>query len=137
MQVHAVAYCGIDRLTMGGCLVLALGDPGLRSMLAGQLGMAGEMPISVLDHRDRTLTATIRAGALLIIAEALIGSAPQDWLGTLRGQGWVGQIVVIVETKPPTYAVCNSIVVVQRADAGAAVLPLVHFWRTRRNGRVS
>ncbi|WP_037515960.1 hypothetical protein [Sphingomonas sp. PAMC 26621] len=120
-----------------GRLILAIVDTGLRSILAAQLGMAGHMPISTVDHLDPTLSEHIRATALLIIEEALIAPPVVDWAETLRNQCWMGQIIVIVNAKDDQIQQDDKVMLVDRRDAGAAVLTLVHAWQSQATVAIS
>ena len=95
--------------------------------------MAGEMPISTADHLDPTLGKDLRAAALLVIEGALIGPPPEDWAETLRNQCWSGRVIVIVDTAPEDHRPDDTIALVGRRDAGAAILALVQLWQSQRD----
>lgn len=120
-----------------GPLILAIADAGLRSILAAQLGMAGHMPISTVDHLDPTLGEDIRSTALLIIEEALIAPPPLDWAETLRNQCWAGQVIVIVNARDDHIQQDETIMLLDRRDAGAGILTLVHAWQSEATVPIS
>jgi len=120
-----------------GQLVLAITDPGLRSILSAQLGMAGETPISTTNHLSPTLSKTIRATALLIIEESLIASASPDWAETLRDQSWSGQIIIIVDKAADGHQPDDNIALVGRRDAGVAILALVRLWHLQHSEQLN
>lgn len=117
-------------------LILAIKDPGLRSLLAARLGMAGEMPISTVDHLDPTLGEAIRATALLIIEEAMIQAPLTEWVETLRNQCWAGRIIII-SNAVQGLAERDDTVMVARRDAGAAIPVLVQLWQAERARRLN
>lgn len=117
--------------TAPSSIVLAVTNAGLRSILSAQLGMAGEMPISTPDHCDPALSKRLRATALLIIEESLIGSAQTDWAETLRDQCWSGRIIIIVNKMPTGPPTDDEVTLVDRLDASRAILGVVRLWRSR------
>jgi len=110
-------------------LILAIVDPGLRSILAAYLTMAGETPISTADHLDPTLDATLRDRAILVIEEPLIASAPRDWTETLRDQCWTGFVIIIAHTLHESVPENDGVALVDRHSAPAAIPPIIQRWR--------
>ncbi|AOH82909.1 hypothetical protein AWL63_01870 [Sphingomonas panacis] len=117
-------------------LILAIRDPGLRSLLAARLGMAGEMPISTVDHLDPTLGEAIRATALLIIEESMIEAPLAEWVETLRNQCWAGRIIIISNAVLGLAETDDTVMVAPR-DAGTAIPALVQLWQAERGKRLS
>ncbi|EIZ78688.1 hypothetical protein WSK_2736 [Novosphingobium sp. Rr 2-17] len=109
-------------------LILAIRDPGLRSLLAARLGMAGEVPISTVDHLAPALGKKIRATALLIIEESMIDAPPAEWVQTLRDQCWKGRIIIISRTAE-RLAETDDTVTIRYSDAGVAIPALVQLWQ--------
>ncbi len=112
-------------------LILAIVDPGLRSILAAYLTMAGETPVSTADHLDPTLDATLRDKAILIIEEPMIASAPHDWTETLRDQCWTGLVIIIAHTLHEPVPESDGIALVERRNAPAAIPPIIERWRSQ------
>lgn len=110
-------------------LILAIVDPGLRSILGAYLTMAGETPISTTDHLDPTLGATLRDRAILVIEEMLIASPPLEWAETLRDQCWTGLLIVIVRDLPEPVQEAHGIALVDRRHAPVAIPTLIQRWR--------
>ncbi len=115
-----------------GHLILALHDLGLRSMLAAQLSMAGEMPISTTNHLDQTLGQRMRATSMLVIEHSLIASAARDWVQTLRNQDWTGPIIIIVDEMPDDGQRDEMVTLVEKRNPGAAILALVRRWHSQK-----
>lgn len=112
-------------------VVLAIVDPGLRSVLTALLGMAGEAPISTTDHLDPTLGENMRATAMLIIQGVMIGAAPTEWGETLRNQCWLGSIVIIAEQPLADVQPEDGVTLVHRRSASTGVVDAVQRWHSK------
>ena len=111
-------------------LVLAIAEAGLRSVLAASLALNDQLPIICTEYLDPALGAALRAAAILIIEEALILSAPEQWIETLRAQSWGGALIIIVEYMPNGINASDGLALVDRAYAVSAVTTLVNDWQT-------
>ena len=96
-------------------LVLAIAETGLRSVLAANLALHDHLPIICTDYLDPALGAALRAAAILVIEEALIVSAPERWIETLRAQSWGGGLIIIVEYIPNGLSASEGLALVDRA----------------------
>jgi hypothetical protein len=113
-------------------IVLAVADPGLRSALVAQLGLAGELVIATTDHLDGQLSPAIRATSLLVIEQSLISSVGPDWAETLRAQNWLATVIVIVDPVHGLKVVDEHIHLADREVAGVQILALLQLLRARR-----
>ncbi|MES2269464.1 MAG: hypothetical protein V4533_01150 [Pseudomonadota bacterium] len=110
-------------------LIIAISDPGLRSVLAALLTMAGETPISTVDHLDPALGAELREIAILVIDEPLISAAPPEWTETLRNQCWTGSLVIVADRLLRPSEPEDGIMLVQRSQAAYAIPPIISRWQ--------
>ena len=109
---------------------MAIAEAGLRSVLAASLALNDQLPIICTEYLDPALGAALRAAAILIIEEALISSAPEQWIETLRAQSWGGALIIIVEYMPNGINASEGLALVDRAYAVSAVTTLVTDWQT-------
>lgn len=111
-------------------LVLAIGEGAQRGLLAAHLTLHGHMPILCTDHLDPALGTALRGAAILVIEEALIAAAPDQWAETLRNQCWGGSLIIIVDHIPEGVRATEGIALVDRAVAIGAITELVEKWQT-------
>jgi len=111
-------------------IVLAIADPGLRSSLAAQLALAGELLILAENHLDPRLSPAIRATSLLVIERCLIAAGEIDWAATLRAQDWLSTIIVVVDANHDLVHSDDKIHFADRSDAGSRILALLQSWRS-------
>lgn len=110
-------------------VVLAISDPALRTMLAAELGLAGEVLISTSSHLNSNLSASVRAKALLVIEQCLIASGATDWAEELRQNNWTGRAIAVVDSGHGLSHDDEEIYFVCRHNAAAATLELVLKWK--------
>lgn len=110
-------------------LVLAMREPGLRSMLAGRLALAGANVVTAEDADDPVLARAVRRRAVLIVDDATSASHGDGWLATLLADArWHCVVLLGDEAASPALGGDPRMIRLRLADAATAIANLLPRW---------
>lgn len=114
-------------------LVLAMRDPGLRSMLAGRLAMVGANVVTAEDVDDPVLDRAVRRRAVLIVDDATKAGHHDGWVaGLLADARWHCVVLLGDEAASPALGGDPRVIRLRLADAATAIANLLPRWNAEQ-----
>ena len=117
--------------TSGETVVLVTRDPVLVSSFTARMTMAGEHLITLPELNALKVDEEARFEATLIVDANLLSNAHARWEEELRGHGWLGSLIILVDNMIPGYRRLPGITVLEKSGGSSALLAVLATRRTR------